>query len=229
MRNSFAQSVLDQINIVDLISENVSLDGNKTKCPFPNHNDANPSFRVYPNTQSFYCWGCKRGGTAIDYIMYLDGVAAGEAIRILCEWANIPLPSWTPEQKAEWKRQKTEWEIISPILLDAFEIYHNEMEEKHWDYYFRRGLSRETIDSEKLGYAPDDDTFLFQRLQGKYAVDDMLKTGMFVKLKGKISDAYQRRYIVPYPYQSEFVYWTQMTRKKSLNCQTGIRANTKSI
>lgn len=206
MRNVFAQRVLDEIDFVELITENVTLDGNKAKCPFPDHTDTTPSFVVYPHTQSFYCFGCKRGGTAIDFIMYLDGVTAGEAIRILCEWANIPLPEWTPEQKIKWEQQKAEKDIVTAIIHDAFKIYHDEMDEAHRDYFRERGLTDETTNKELLGYAPNEDNFLFKRMHGKYSVDDLLKSGLFVKLPGKISDAYQRRYIIPYWHQSRIVY-----------------------
>ena len=128
MRNEFAQSVLDAIEIVDLISEDVTIENNKARCPFPDHEDANPSFIVYP-PDSFYCFGCKRGGTVIDYIMHRDGVKAFEAIKFLCEKYNIPLPSWTPEQKSEWEKQKAEKDQVCKILFMAFQIYHNEMGE----------------------------------------------------------------------------------------------------
>ncbi|MBC8229828.1 hypothetical protein H8E77_09800 [bacterium] len=230
MRNSFAQSVLDEVDVVNLISEDVTLEKNKAKCPFPDHSDTNPSFVVYPDTQSFYCFGCKRGGTAIDYVMHKNNVTAGEAIRILCEWASIPMPEWTPGQKAEWEIKKAEKDRICGILHDAFKIYHDEMDESHMeipppplrkgaiavvsrysglsprDYFRGRGLTDETIDKELLGYAPDDDTFLFSRLHSKYSADELLLSGLFVKVSGGIRDAYVRRYIFPYWNRGQIVY-----------------------
>lgn len=206
MRNQFAQHVLDQIEIVDLIGEDVALEKNKAKCPFKDHSDTNPSFVVYPETQSFYCFGCKRGGTAIDYVMHRDNVKASEAIRILCEWANILMPSWTEEEKVEWEKQKAEKDQICKILKAAFQIYHDEMDEIHRDYFRGRGLADKTIDDELLGYAPDSDTFLFSHLHDKYDAKDLLLSGLFVKVSGGIKDAYQRRYIFPYWNRGKIVY-----------------------
>ena len=226
MRNEFAQHILDEIDIVELISENTTIEKNveravaesplrasvnslprlKARCPFPNHSDTNPSFVVYPETQSFYCFGCKRGGSAIDYVMHRDGVTASEAIRILCEWANIPMPEWTPAQKAEWENKRAEKDRIAPILHEAFQIYHDEMDEAHRDYFRGRGLTNETIDKELLGYAPDDDTFLYSRLKDKYSDDKLLLSGLFVKVSGGIRDAYQRRYLFPYWNRGKIVY-----------------------
>ena len=206
MRGEFVQSILGEVDIIQLISEDVALEKNTAKCPFPDHSDTNPSFVVYPETQSFYCFGCQRGGSVIDYVMHRDGVMAGEAIRILCEWANIPLPEWTEEEKAKWEKQKVEKDTICPILKEAFQIYHDEMTETDRDYFLRRGLKTKTIDKELLCYAPDDDTFLFNRLKDKYDAKDLLSSGLFVKIKGGIRDAYQRRYLFPYWYQGKIVY-----------------------
>ncbi len=204
MRNPFAQSILDQIEIVDLISEDVTLEGNKAPCPFPDHNDANPSFTVYA-PDSFYCFGCSRGGTAIDYVMYRDGVTAGEAIRILCAKYNIPMPDWTPEQHAEYERRLSEKEIVSKINADAFAFYHDNMIEEQRAYFLSRGLTNETIDKEKLGYAPEGNV-LFAHLNGKYAPDQLLISGLFIKVSGGIKDFYRDRYVFPYWHRGQIAY-----------------------
>jgi DNA primase len=205
MRNQFTQSILDEIDIIQLISEDVTIEGNKANCPFPDHNDANPSFTVYP-PDGFYCFGCNKGGTAIDYVMYRDGVKVSEAIHILCEKYNIQRPDWTPEEKVKFEKRQSEKEVISKVLHDAFKIYHDEMDETHRGYFRGRGLTDETINTDLLGYAPDDDTFLFKRLREKYSEKDLLLSGLFVKVSGSIKDAYQRRYLFPYWHQRKIVY-----------------------
>jgi DNA primase len=204
MRTQWIQDVLDKIDIVDLISDDITLERNKANCPF--HQDDTPSFVVHPNTQSFHCFGCQKSGTAIDYIMHRDSLTASEAIRKLCEKYNIPLPTWSEEERQTWERRKAEQDLVTPILHDAFQIYHDEMDTTRRDYFRGRGLTDETIDKELLGYAPDCDNFLFSRLSGKNRPDDLLKSGLFVKLSGRICDAYQRRYLFPYWHQGKIVY-----------------------
>jgi DNA primase len=53
MRSEFVLSVLDQIEILELVSENATIENNQARCPFPDHTDNNPSFVVYPGDQSF--------------------------------------------------------------------------------------------------------------------------------------------------------------------------------
>ena len=204
MRNPFAQSVLDEIDIVQLISEDVTLENNKARCPFPDHEDNNPSFTVYP-PDGFYCFGCNRGGTAIDYIMHRDGVSAGEAIRILCENYNIPMPDWTPEQQAKSERHKSEKEIVEKISFDSFAFYHDNMTEEQRAYFLSRGLTDETIDKELLGYAPEGNV-LFEFAHGKYTPDQLLLSGLFIKVSGGIKDFYRDRYVFPYWRRGQIAY-----------------------
>lgn len=55
----------------------------KANCPLPKHLDNNPSFVVYPETESFYCFSCNRGGGALSFIMYMEGISRDEAQRKL--------------------------------------------------------------------------------------------------------------------------------------------------
>lgn len=53
------------------------------RCPLPGHDDTKPSFTVSPDKNQFYCFGCNRGGTVIDLVMYMNEVGVAEAVRIL--------------------------------------------------------------------------------------------------------------------------------------------------
>ena len=198
-----------KINIVDVISADCMLspDGSRLSGAHSTHSSkSGKSLKVFPSQQSFYCFNCHVGGDVITYIQNRDGTSFVEALRWLSEQYNIPLPNWPKDKQEKWEQQRDEKELISAILLDAFKIYHNEMDESHRNYFRGRGLIDRTIDNELLGYAPDCDNFLFSRLHGKYHTNDLLKSGLFVKLSGKISDVYQRRYLFPYWHQSKIVY-----------------------
>jgi DNA primase len=80
------------------------------------------------------------------------------------------------------------------------------MDEAHLSYFRGRGLADKTINNELLGYASDDDTFLFSHLHSKYDVKELLLSGLFVNVSGGIRDAYQRRYLFPYWHQGKIVY-----------------------
>ena len=207
MRNSFIQDVLDEIDIVDLISYDVAVENNKARCPFPDHQDANPSFTIYP-PDSFYCFGCKRGGTAIDYIMHRDNVTTGEAIRILCEKYNIFI-QWSDEEKKAWEKQRQEGDIVFKILSEAAEYYHSRLTQNHREYFHNRGLNDETIDNLKLGYADGSLYSAFKNeIAEKHNNAELLLSGLFVKFEdGTIKDSFERRYMFPYWKSGKVVYF----------------------
>ena len=65
-------------------------------CPF--HSDSNPSFTIYPNTNSCYCFGCKKGGTIFDFVMLKEGVDFKQALEILANKADIPVRNTKPKK-----------------------------------------------------------------------------------------------------------------------------------
>ena len=75
MNNGF-EIVKDRVKLTDLVDQDLNLKRSgkvlKANCPF--HDDRTPSFTVYPNTQTFHCFGCGKGGTVIDYVMYRDSI-----------------------------------------------------------------------------------------------------------------------------------------------------------
>jgi len=209
MTNYEIEQFKNEIDIVEVIGDDCTLstDGSRFCGAHCTHQSkSRMSLKVYPHQQSFFCFSCDAGGDVVSYVQSRDKVSFIEALRWLSETYNVPLPTWTPEEQQKWEKQKTEKEIVTVILQDAFKIYHDEMCEAHRDYFRRRGLIDEMIDKELLGYAPDGDNFLFSKLYGKYQAEDLLKSGLFVKLSGRIADAYQRRYLFPYWHQTKIVY-----------------------
>jgi len=206
-RSAFVQSVLDQIPIEDEIGKDVKFRRTSKKfvglCPF--HNDTHPSFEVYPHTQSWFCYGCQKGGSLIDYVMYRDGLKPSEAIHHLCETYNIPQPSWTEKQKTEWEKTKQEKELIAEINLAAFKWYHDKMPQERREYYLRRGIIEGTIDKEVLGYAPDNDAILGEMLKN-YKAEQLVSSGLFTVVSGCLEPIYKRRYVIPYWEDCKIVY-----------------------
>ena len=206
-RSPFVQSVLDQISIENEIGKDVQLKHSGKKfsglCPF--HNDTHPSFEVYPQTQSWFCYGCQKGGSLIDYVMYRDSLTPAEAIRRLCETYSIPQPSWTEKEKAEWEKTKEEKELISEINLAVFKWYHDKMPQEQREYYLQRGITDDTIDKELLGYAPDNDAIVGEILDN-YKAEQLVSSGLFTVVSGCLEPIYKRRYVIPYWEDGKIVY-----------------------
>ena len=94
----FSEAFLDELaarnDIVDVVSSYVELKRKGTNyfglCPF--HSEKTPSFSVAPDKQMYHCFGCKKGGDVINFIMDIEGLTFPEAVRFLAKRANIPMP-----------------------------------------------------------------------------------------------------------------------------------------
>jgi DNA primase len=109
----FKTQVLDAINIVDLIGQTVALKrlgkDYKGLCPF--HQEKSPSFTVSPSRQFFYCYGCKAGGNAIDFVIKRDRVEFKDALRSLGEQAGLEMPQFGGASKEKASERQ--------VLLEA--------------------------------------------------------------------------------------------------------------
>src|SRR5579872_7022916 len=108
----YRSQVLAATDIVELIGRSVALKRRGKDfvglCPF--HQEKTPSFTVSPSKQRFMCFGCEKGGTAIDYVMSRDRIEFKEALRYLAEAAGIELPSFKQSKESVSERQ---------VLFDA--------------------------------------------------------------------------------------------------------------
>ena len=94
----FPQNFLDELlarsDIVDIVGSYVSLTPKGGSywgcCPF--HNDKTPSFHVLPDKQFYHCFGCKKGGGVVNFVMEMEGLTYPDAIRFLAKRANLPVP-----------------------------------------------------------------------------------------------------------------------------------------
>ena len=100
--------VLEATDLVRLIGETVTLKkaGRRYSglCPF--HNEKSPSFSVDPAKQFFHCFGCKKSGNAIDFVIERDRIEFKEALHVLADWAGVELPKYEKNPEQADKRQR---------------------------------------------------------------------------------------------------------------------------
>ena len=164
-------------------------------CPF--HSEKTPSFHVYPDTQSFYCFGCGAGGDVITFIKKINNVDYVEAVKILAARAGMPLP----EEDDKVGRMRSR---ITSINKDAARFFFqclNEEQGKAARRYWvaERGLSAATIRRFGLGYAPDAFHAMRDHLRGLgYSEEEMLASGLVKRSeKGNLYDVFRNRVMVP--------------------------------
>lgn len=199
LSDSFLQELRLKTDVVDLISSYVSLKkrGNTYVglCPF--HNEKTPSFTVYENTQSFYCFGCGAGGDSVSFMRKIENLDYIDAVKALAQRAGMQMPDEGYDDSLSKKRR-----TILQINRETARFYHNYMMSEQGkvglQYFLNRGLSQKTIRHFGLGYAPNKWDELFKHLKSKgYDVSDILTAGVVRKGEKGYYDYFRNRVMTP--------------------------------
>ena len=198
--HEYIEELNRRTDIVDLVGSYVQL---KRKgrlygglCPF--HSEKTPSFYVYPDTQSFYCFGCGAGGDAISFAKKINSIDYGEAVKMLAARAGMP----EPQEDDKTGRMRSR---ILSMNREAARFFHaclnSTVEEARQAraYWRRRGLDDKTIVRFGLGYAPNDGQALYQFLRDKgYNQQELDASGLFKRsASGRIYCLFWKRVMTP--------------------------------
>jgi DNA primase len=199
---SVIDEVKQRIDIVEVVSQHVKLTKSgrtfRGLCPF--HSEKHPSFFVYPERQSWHCFGaCNTGGDVFSFIMKKEGIDFGEALRLLAQRAGIALPS-----RLEPGARRNEQDRLYQINEAAAQYFHNLLlnspaGEKARSYVASRGLSAETIASFQLGFSSNSWEALKQHLVERgYTESELLTAGLVIESDaGGTHDRFRNRLMFP--------------------------------
>lgn len=121
-------------------------------CPF--HNEKTPSFTVYPETQSYYCFGCGNGGDVITFIRNIENLDYMEAVKFLADRHGVSMPQDGYDSGLSKKRTEMYGANREAARFFHAKLYSPEGREG-LEYFYSRGLTDDTIRRFGLGYAPD--------------------------------------------------------------------------
>ncbi len=200
---SVVDDVKARLDIVDVVSGYVNLQkagrNFKALCPF--HQEKTPSFVVFPDTQTWRCFGaCSEGGDVFSFVMKTEGWDFGDALRELAKRAGVELASPTPEQT----QQQAEVERLQGLIEETARFFHERLIESPdaqlaREYVVGRGLSAETVAAFQLGYAPDDWRQALHHLQMLgYSQDEIIDSGVAIRNeRGNVYDRFRDRLVIP--------------------------------
>lgn len=194
--------VKQHIDIVNIISAYVPLQKSgrnyKALCPF--HQEKTPSFYVFPERQSWHCFGaCASGGDVFSFIIKRERMDFGEALRFLAQKAGVSLAP-SPRNEAEEKER----EELYAINEAAAEYYHqlllrSSMAEAARSHLYGRGVQEQTIKDFQLGYSLDSWHALQEELARLgIAGKKLIEAGLLVeKEQGGSYDRFRHRLMFP--------------------------------
>jgi len=169
-------------------------------CPF--HNEKTPSFTVSPSKGIYKCFGCGKGGNAVNFIMEHEHMSYIEALKFLARKYHIEVveKEVTPEELL----QRNERESLMVVSAYA-QRYFSDMLHKHSDgktigmsYFRERGFRDDTIEKFQLGYCLDHrDAFTKTALREGYKLDFLVKTGLTIQHNEDSFDRFQGRVMFP--------------------------------
>lgn len=162
-------------------------------CPF--HGEKTPSFSVSQEKGTFYCFGCKRGGDVIDFLVELDRLTFVEAVETLARRFGVELPPASPQ--AQQRRREED------ALLEALEAAQAWFSRRLGDdrpraFLERRGVSLELAARFGLGYALADWSALFDDLHRRFSERVLISAGLVVEGEGgRRWDRFRDRITIP--------------------------------
>ena len=201
--DEFLEELRDRNDIEGVISSYVNLKRQgkllKGLCPF--HNEKTPSFTVYPDTRSFYCFGCGAGGEAITFIRRVENLDYVEAIKLLADRAGMQMPDDGYDDSRAKHRQR-----LFAVNREAARFFHASLMSPSGkvalDYFLGRGLSMSTIKHFGLGYAPDSWDALIKHLKSKgFSMAEMFDANLVKRSerdgKSRYYDNFRNRVMTP--------------------------------
>jgi DNA primase len=178
------EQVTAALNIVDVIGSYFPLRRAGTEfralCPF--HQEKTPSFYVSPDKQTFYCFGCQRGGSVIQFVQEYEHIDFPEAVRRLATRAGIAIQQ--EEFSAEEEEKQTLRKRLLRLHFEAADWFHRNLlrtraAEPARGYLKQRGLNIETAKHWQIGYAPNSWTAFTEWAQSSgFSREELILSGL---------------------------------------------------
>jgi len=172
--NAFLDEIRDRVSISDVIGRRVTWDRRKTNvsrgdywacCPF--HGEKSPSFHCEDRKGRYHCFGCGVSGDHFRFLTDLEGLSFPEAVQQIADLAGVAMPQ--PDREAE-QREKERMGLVE-VMEMAARFFEDQLQTpagaKARAYLRDRGLTGRTIETFRLGYAPESRNALKEYLAGK--------------------------------------------------------------
>ena len=198
---SFIDELVARNPIEDVVGQYVSLRRSGANlfglCPF--HGEKTASFSVAPDKGIYYCFGCHKGGSVINFQMEVEGLSYPDAVRALAKRAGMTVPE-DEEYQSRYQAQERLWALHK----EAARFFHSQLYapvgKQALDYALGRGMSKSILTTFGVGYAPDSWDSMVKAMRAKgYTDQELIDSGLVTKSQknGNLFDRFRDRLMFP--------------------------------
>ena len=198
---SFLDELIARNPIEEVVGQYVSLKRSGSNlfglCPF--HGEKTASFSVSPDKGIYYCFGCHKGGGAVNFMMEVEGLSYPDAVRSLAKRVGMQVPE-DEQYQSRYHQQERLWALHK----EAARFFHSQLYapvgKAALEYAFGRGMSKGILTTFGVGYAPDSWDSLVKAMRAKGYTDEELKESGLVSVSqknGNIFDRFRDRLMFP--------------------------------
>ncbi len=202
---AFPAAFLDELvarnQIEDVVGQYVNLKRSGSNlfglCPF--HGEKTASFSVAPDKGIYYCFGCHKGGSVINFEMEIEGLSYPDAVRALAKRVGMEVPE-DEQYQSRYRQQERLWALHK----EAARFFHSQLYApvgaNALKYAAGRGMPKSILTKFGIGYAPDSWTALVDWLRNKGYTDQELRDSGLVTVSrknGNLFDRFRDRLMFP--------------------------------
>ena len=202
---AFPPSFLDELAarnpIEEVVGQYVNLKRSGSNlfglCPF--HGEKTPSFSVSPDKGIYYCFGCHKGGSVINFEMEIEGLSYPDAVRALAKRAGLTVPE-DEQYQSRFRHQERLWALNK----EAARFFHGALFQPEGaaglEYAGKRGMPKSTLTKFGIGFAPDSWDALCNAMEAKGFTQEELRSAGLVSVSqknGRIYDRFRNRLMFP--------------------------------
>ena len=188
-------------DIVKVVGSYVKLKKNGHRyvglCPF--HNETAPSFSVDEQKQVYHCFGCKAGGSVIQFVMDIERLSFPEAVAFLADQLHMPLPEM--QNDPAYEKRRTLKERIYLANRTAARMYHQLLWQPESSailhYLQQRGLSDAVIRRFGIGAAPPSAQVGHRLMEEGFTEEELIQAGLMLRREGRTFDMFRNRAMFP--------------------------------
>ena len=196
---SFIDELIARNPIEDVVGQYVSLKRSGSNlfglCPF--HGEKTASFSVAPDKGIYYCFGCHKGGGAINFMMELEGLSYPDAVRALAKRAGMEVPE-DEQYQSRYRQQERLWALMKEAGRFFNEQLYAPEGKACREYIGSRGLSKAIVTRFGMGFAPDSWNALINAMKKKgYTEQELIDADLVGQKNGRIYDRFRNRLMFP--------------------------------